>query len=39
MAAEDLRVADIDGDSRLDIVAAGRATKNLKVYWNRPVEE
>ena len=39
MAAEDLRVADIDGDGRLDIVAAGRATKNLKVYWNRPVEE
>ena len=35
MATEDLRAADLDGDGRLDIVAAGRATKNLKVYWNR----
>jgi hypothetical protein len=35
MATEDLRVADLDGDGRLDIVAAGRASKNLKIYWNR----
>ncbi|MEC9002052.1 MAG: FG-GAP and VCBS repeat-containing protein [Planctomycetota bacterium] len=35
MATEDLRAGDLDGDGRLDIVAAGRATKNLKVYWNR----
>ena len=35
MATEDLRLADLDGDGRLDIIAAGRATKNLKVYWNR----
>ena len=35
MATEDLRIADLDGDGRADIVAAGRATKNLKVYWNR----
>ena len=34
MACEDLRVADLDGDGKLDIVAAGRATKNLKVYFN-----
>ena len=34
MATEDLRVADLNGDGRPDIVAAGRATKNLKVYWN-----
>lgn len=35
MACEDLRIADLDGDGRLDIVAAGRATHNLKIYWNR----
>jgi len=34
MACEDLRVADLDGDGKLDIVASGRATKNLKVYFN-----
>lgn len=35
MATEDLTVADLDGDARLDIIAAGRATKNLIIYWNR----
>lgn len=35
MACEDLQVADLDGDGRPDIVAAGRATRNLKIYWNR----
>lgn len=34
MACEDLKVADLNGDGRLDIVAAGRATKNVKIYWN-----
>jgi hypothetical protein len=34
MACEDLRLADLDGDGHLDIIAAGRATKNLKVYFN-----
>ena len=37
MACEDLCLADLDGDGKLDIVAAGRATKNLKVYFNQGV--
>lgn len=35
MACEDLKVVDLNGDSRPDIVAAGRATKNVKIYWNQ----
>jgi hypothetical protein len=35
MATEDLLVADLDGDGRPEIIAAGRATNNLIVYWNR----
>jgi hypothetical protein len=34
MATEDLAVADLNGDKRPDIVASGRATRNVKVYWN-----
>jgi hypothetical protein len=34
MATEDLQVMDMNGDGKPDIVAAGRATKNLKIYWN-----
>jgi hypothetical protein len=37
MACEDLKLADLDGDGKLDIVASGRSTKNLKVYLNRSV--
>ena len=39
IACEDLQVADLDKDGRLDVVAAGRATKNLVVYWNRTTAE
>lgn len=35
MACEDLKVADLDGDGRPEIIAAGRATHNLRIYWNR----
>jgi len=35
IACEDLIVADLNGDSRPDIIAAGRASRNLKVYWNK----
>jgi hypothetical protein len=34
VAVEDLTVADLDGDGRPDIIAVGRATKNLRIYWN-----
>ncbi|HCN78289.1 MAG TPA: hypothetical protein DIT13_13970 [Verrucomicrobiales bacterium] len=34
MACEDLMPADLDGDGDTDLVAAGRRTKNLKIYWN-----
>ena len=35
MACEDLQLADLDGDGKKDIIAAGRATKNLVIYWNK----
>ena len=35
MATEDVRLADLDADGKLDIIAAGRATNNLIIYWNR----
>jgi len=34
MACEDLLLADLNGDGKLDIAAAGRATKNVKIYFN-----
>jgi hypothetical protein len=34
MATEDLTIADLNGDKRPDIVASGRATHNVKIYWN-----
>ena len=35
MACEDALAADLDGDGRPDLVAGGRATHNVKIYWNR----
>jgi hypothetical protein len=35
MACEDLQVADLDGDGKPEIIASGRSTGNLKIYWNK----
>ncbi|MDQ3290248.1 MAG: VCBS repeat-containing protein, partial [Bacteroidota bacterium] len=35
MATEDLQVHDLNGDGKPEIIASGRATKNLKIYWNK----
>jgi len=35
MACEDLKIADLNGDGKPDIVASGRATHNVKIYWNK----
>jgi hypothetical protein len=34
VAVEDLLCGDLNGDGRPDIVAVGRATKNVRIYWN-----
>jgi hypothetical protein len=33
VAVEDLVAADLDGDGRAELIAAGRATKNVRIYW------
>lgn len=35
IATEDLQVLDLNADGKPDIIAAGRASKNLKIYWNK----
>lgn len=34
-ACEDVKLADLDGDGKLDVLAAGRSSHNVVVYWNR----
>ena len=34
MACEDIQAADLDGDGDLDVIASGRATLNVLIYWN-----
>ena len=34
MAAEDIAVGDLDGDGLPEIVGVGRATGNVRIYWN-----
>lgn len=35
IACEDLTVADLDGDGDQDVIASGRSTHNVVVYWNQ----
>ena len=35
VAVEDLTVGDLNGDNKPDIVAVGRATHNVKIYFNK----
>lgn len=35
MACEDLKVADLNKDGKPEIIAVGRSSKNLVIYWNK----
>jgi hypothetical protein len=35
MACEDLFVRDLNGDGKPDIIAVGRRSKNVKIYWQQ----
>jgi hypothetical protein len=34
VAVEDLQIADLNGDGKPDIIASGRATHNVVIFWN-----
>jgi hypothetical protein len=35
VGCEDAMTADLDADGRPDIIAGGRSTHNVRIYWNR----
>ena len=35
VGCEDALAADLDGDGRPEIIAGGRSTHNVRIYWNR----
>jgi hypothetical protein len=35
VGTEDLVAEDLDGDGRPEIIAGGRSTHNVRIYWNR----
>ncbi len=39
VAVEDLAAADLNGDGKIDIVAVGRQTHNLRIYWNEGLKK
>lgn len=39
MACEDLQAADLDNDGDLDLIASGRSTLNVLVYWNQRISK
>jgi hypothetical protein len=34
VAVEDITAGDLNGDGRIDLVAVGRQTHNIRIYWN-----
>ncbi|MFN7924472.1 MAG: VCBS repeat-containing protein [Bryobacteraceae bacterium] len=39
VAVEDLAVEDLNGDGKPEIIAVGRATSNVRIYWNESKPE
>jgi hypothetical protein len=39
IACEDLKLEDLDMDGKKEIIASGRSTHNLVIYWNRNPDE
>ena len=37
IACEDLTCADLNADGKLDIIGVGRATGNVRIYWNQGI--